>query len=112
MAVVGLVRGAVVVVGLGHDQDVVTTTEGVLENGSGAEVDIGVVAGGLVRRRAIEVPLTEVGNAGDLLADSLKSRTSDGEIDGEMSIVAQWSCTGARRGRRSTHLRRSVRRDQ
>lgn len=40
MTEVGLVRGAIVVVALGEDKDVVTATEGILEDGSGAEVDI------------------------------------------------------------------------
>jgi len=37
MAEVGSVRGAVVVVGFAEDEDVVTATEGVLENGSGPQ---------------------------------------------------------------------------
>ena len=47
VAVVGPVGGAVVVVRLAEDKDVVATTEGVLEDGSRAEVDIRVFTRGL-----------------------------------------------------------------
>ena len=40
VAVVGPVRGAVIVVALREDEDVVTATEGVLEDGSSTEVYI------------------------------------------------------------------------
>jgi hypothetical protein len=50
MAVVGSVRGAVIVIGFGKDEDVVAATEGVFENCGGAKVDVGVVARGLVCR--------------------------------------------------------------
>jgi len=50
MAVVGSVRGAVIVIGFGKDEDVVAATEGVFENCGRAEVDVGVVARGLVCR--------------------------------------------------------------
>ena len=71
VAEVGAVGGTVVVVALREDEDVVTATEGVLENGRGTEVDIGVRAGGLVGGRAVEVPDAEVVDAGDLLRDGL-----------------------------------------
>lgn len=48
MTEVGLIRSAVVVVGLGEDEDVVPSSEGILEDGCRAKVDIGVVTGGLV----------------------------------------------------------------
>lgn len=47
MAVVELVGGSVGVPGLTEDEDVVTETEGIGEDGDGAQVDIGVVTGGL-----------------------------------------------------------------
>ena len=40
VAVVGAVRGAIVVVSLGEDEDVVAATEGIFEDGGGAEVDV------------------------------------------------------------------------
>ena len=49
MAEVGFIGCAIVVVGLSHNDDVLSSTEGVLEDGSWAEVDIGVVTRGLVR---------------------------------------------------------------
>ena len=49
VAVVSPVGGTVVVVGLGEDEDVVTTTEGIPEDGGWAKVDIGIVARCLVR---------------------------------------------------------------
>lgn len=48
MAEVGPVGGTVVVVGLCEDENVVTTTEGVLEDGGWTEVDIGVMTRSLV----------------------------------------------------------------
>ena len=71
VAVVGLVGSAVVVVTLGEHEDVVTFTEGVLEDGSGPQVDIGVATGGLVGGRTIEVPDTQLTNIGDFLVNSL-----------------------------------------
>ena len=48
VAIVGPIWGSVVVVCLCENKDVVSTTERILEDGSGAEVHIGIVAGGLV----------------------------------------------------------------
>lgn len=48
VTVVGSVGGAVVVVGLGKNEDVVAATERVLEDGGWAEVDVGVIAWGLI----------------------------------------------------------------
>lgn len=48
MTVVSLVGCAVIVVSLGEDENVVATTEGVLEDGSWSEVDVGVMTGSLV----------------------------------------------------------------
>ena len=71
VAVVGPVGSAIVVVALGKDKDVVTTTEGILEDGSGTEVDVRVVARSLVGGGTVKVPDTEVVNGGDLLGDGL-----------------------------------------
>jgi hypothetical protein len=71
VTIVGPVGGTVVVVGLSQDEDVVTTTEGISEDGSGTEVDVGVVAWGLVGGRTVEVPDTEVTNVLDLFGHSL-----------------------------------------
>lgn len=69
VAVVGLVGGSVVVVGLGKDEDVVATTERILEDGGGAKVDVRVAAGCLVCRGAVEIPNTEITNVLDGLRD-------------------------------------------
>lgn len=71
MAEIGLVRGAIAVIGLCQDKNVVTASEGVLEDGSGTKVDIGVGARGLVGGRAIEVPDAELFDACDLLRHGL-----------------------------------------
>lgn len=71
MTEVGPVRGAVAVVGLCENQDVVAATEGVLEDGGGTEVDIRVVSRGLIGGRTIEVPDAKLANVCDLLAHSL-----------------------------------------
>ena len=78
VAVVGAVRGAVVVVALGENEDVLTAAERVLEDGGGAEVDVRVAAGGLVGRGAVKVPDTEVVDAGDLLGHGLLHRSKSG----------------------------------
>lgn len=66
-----LVWRTIIVVGLSHHKNVVATSEGILEDGSCAEVDIRVVALGLVGRGPVEVPLAELANVGDLLANGL-----------------------------------------
>ena len=70
------VGSSVVVVGLGEDKYVVTTTEGIPEDGGWAKVDVGIVARCLVRGRPIEVPDAEAANVLDLLADGLRVETS------------------------------------
>lgn len=60
VTVVGPVGGSVVVVRLGENENVVATTEGIPEDGRRTKVDVRVVSGGLVRRRTIKVPDTEV----------------------------------------------------
>ena len=60
MAVVCPVGSAVVVVAFCEDEDVVTSAEGILEDGGGAEVNVRVVTWRLVGRRAIKVPDAEV----------------------------------------------------
>ena len=74
VAEVGPVGGAIVVVALGEDKDVVTAAEGVLEDGRGTEVDIGVAARGLVGGGTVEVPDAEGTDVGDLLGDGLRAK--------------------------------------
>lgn len=71
VAVVELVGGSIRVPGLAEDEDVVTQTEGIGEDGDGAQVDIGVVTGGLTCRRAVEVPFGELIDGLDGLGESL-----------------------------------------
>lgn len=70
VAVVGLVGGTIVVVGLCEDEDVVSTAEGVPKDGSWTKVDVRVVAGGLVGGGAIKVPNSEVREILHRLGDS------------------------------------------
>lgn len=72
MTVVGLVGSAIVVVTLGEDDDVVTATEGVLEDGSGPQVDIGVATRSLVGGRTIEIPNTQLTDVGDFFVNGLQ----------------------------------------
>lgn len=65
------VGSTVVVVGLCKDKDVVTATEGVLEDRRGTEVDIGVAAGSLIGGGAIKVPDAELTDVGNLFGDGL-----------------------------------------
>ena len=84
VAVVGPVRGAIVVVAFGKDNDVVTTTERVGVVSDGAEVDIRVAARGLVGGRTVKVPLLEV------------LKRLDGAIEGG-GLAADFTCNVGRR---------------
>lgn len=77
MAVVELVGAAIGVPGLAEDEDVVTLAEGVGEDSARAEVDIGVVTGGLAGRGTVEVPLGELVNALDGLGEGLRGELVD-----------------------------------
>jgi hypothetical protein len=69
VTVVGPVGGSIVVVAFGKDEDIVATAEWISEDSGWAKVDVGIVAGCLVRGRPIEVPDAEAANVLDLLAD-------------------------------------------
>ena len=77
VAVVGPVGGAIVVVRLGKNEDVGTATEGVLEDGSRSEVNVGIVTRSLVGGRAIKVPDAEISDVFDLLRDGLHMEGRD-----------------------------------
>ena len=71
IAVVELVGGAVGVPALGQDDDVGGAAERVGEDSDGAQVDVGVVTGGLLGGGAIEVPGGEIGGLVVLLVQGL-----------------------------------------
>lgn len=71
VTVVGFVGSAVVVVALGEDEDVVTTTEWVFEDGSWPQVDVRVAARSLVGGRTVKVPNTQLTDIGDFFINSL-----------------------------------------
>ena len=71
VAVVELVGAAIGVPGLAENEDVVTLAEGVGEDSDGAQVDIGVVTGGLAGGGTIEVPLGELLDGLDGLGEGL-----------------------------------------
>lgn len=98
------VRSTVVVVGLCEDKDVITTTEGVLENRSRTKIDIGVAAGGLIGGGTIEVPDTELTDVGDLFGDGLQGWWSV-KRTWERGMNQRWSWSGDRHHRRSRHLK-------
>lgn len=60
MTVVGPVWSAVTVVSLRKNKDVVAATEGILEDRSRAEIDIGIIPRRLIGRGAIKVPDAEL----------------------------------------------------
>lgn len=72
VAVVELVGGSIGVPGLTEDKDVLSLAEGVREDSNGANVDIGVVTGGLAGGGTVEVPLRELVDGGDSLGESLE----------------------------------------
>jgi hypothetical protein len=71
VTVVELVGASIGIPGLAENEDVVTLAEGVGEDGDGAEVDIGVVTGGLASGGTVEVPLGELLNGGNGLGEGL-----------------------------------------
>lgn len=71
VAVVELVGAAIGVPGLAENENVVTLAEGVGEDSDRAQVDIGVVTGGLAGGGTIEVPLGELLNRLDGLGEGL-----------------------------------------
>ena len=80
MSVVGLVGSAIVVIALGEYEDIFTAAEGIFEDGRRSEVDIGIVAWGLIGGRTIEVPQTELTNIGDFLGHGLDSAVVESNI--------------------------------
>jgi hypothetical protein len=71
VTVVELVGASIGIPGLAEDEDVVTLAEGIGVVSDGAEVDIGVVTGGLGSGGAVEVPFGELVNTRDGLGQSL-----------------------------------------
>lgn len=71
VAVVELVGAAIVIPRFAHDKDIVATSEGVGEDGNGAKVDIGIIAGSLASRRSIEVPFGQLIGTVDGLVECL-----------------------------------------
>lgn len=74
VAVVELVGASIGVPGLAKNEDVVTLAEGVGEDSDGAEVDIGVVTGGLAGGGTVEVPLGELLDRLNGLGEGLDGR--------------------------------------
>lgn len=81
MSVVVLVGSTISVPALGENDDVGGATEGIGEDGARAEVDVGVVAGGLVGGGAIKVPDGEVLGLVLLLRESLESHCQSGRSE-------------------------------
>lgn len=73
VAEVELVGASIGIPGLAEDEDVVTLAEGIGEDGTRAEVDVGVIAGGLAGGGAIEVPFGEFVDGLDGLGEGLES---------------------------------------
>lgn len=104
VAMVGPVGSAVVVVALGEDEDVVTATEGVLEDSGGPQIDIGVATRGLAGRGAIEVPNTQLTDVSDFFVNGLYEgiQTTCQRTQGSENLRKSWN--GDRRQRRPKHL--------
>ena len=65
------VRSAIAIVGSSEDEDIVTTTEGILVKGDGLKRNVRVMARGLVGGGTIEVPVRELTDVSDLVRDRL-----------------------------------------
>ena len=71
VTMIGLVWSAVVVVALSEDENIITTTEGVLEDGDWPQVDVGVTAWSLVGGRTIEIPNSQLPDVGNYFVNGL-----------------------------------------
>jgi len=71
VSVVGLVGGSIRVEGLAQNENVVSKTERIPEDGSRAKEDVRVVASSLVGRGTVKVPFRQVVNALDRASESL-----------------------------------------
>lgn len=89
VAVVGPVGGTIIVVRRRKNKDVVATAEGILEDGTGAKIDIGVIARGLVGGRTIKVPSSELANVGYFLGNGLKAehKRKEAKKKGQPTVV-------------------------
>jgi hypothetical protein len=76
VAVVVLVGRAISVPALGEHQDVLAQAERVGEDGDRLQVDVRVVAGGLVGRRAVKVPNRKIIRLVVLLGQGLRKLKS------------------------------------
>jgi len=110
---VGPIRSAVVIVGGSEDDDVVTTAERILVERDRTKINVRVMAGSLVGGRAIEVPVGELAEFGNLLSDRL-----DGDNEFQTSGSSRWTPRDApcsynevRCGHQSKRLREKVSRE-
>jgi hypothetical protein len=71
MTVVKLVGGSIRIPGLAENENVIAKSEGVREDSNRAEVDIGVVTGGLAGGRTVKVPFRELIDRFNRLGESL-----------------------------------------
>jgi hypothetical protein len=71
MTEVELVGGSIRIPGLAENENVIATAERVGEDGNRAEVDIGVVTGGLAGGRTVKVPFREFIDRFNRLLESL-----------------------------------------
>ena len=65
-----LAGGVLPLEGLGHDEDVVSSTEGIGEVGDWLHRDLGLLGGGLVAGRSVVVPLWKISEGLNLLGES------------------------------------------
>ena len=73
MTVVELVGGSIRIPGLAENETVIAKAERVREDSNRAEVDIGVVTGGLAGGRTVKVPFRELIDGFNRLGESLNA---------------------------------------
>ena len=83
MAEIGAVWSAIAVVSFSKDEDVVTASERILEEGSRSKVYIGVMPRDLVGGRPIEIPYTKLGNVFDRLGNGLQAKLDQPRREGD-----------------------------
>ena len=92
--------------GLGNDENVVASTEGILEVGGGSQVDVGIGSVGLAGGGTVKVPLLELAEGGDGAGERLGRAENLSQtikhfrrFEGRKRVRSSWSAI--LRGRRS-----------
>jgi hypothetical protein len=107
------IGSAVAIVGGGEDDNVVTTAERILVDCDWTKKNIRVMTGGLVGGRAIEIPVGELAQVGDLSSDGLNGDNGSQRRGTLKCTLGDVPCfySEVRCGHQSKRLREKVNRE-